>query len=98
MIATCTEGRRPAAFAAVLFLAAVAGCTGPVEYVRNGFNVGPNYHMQPTPVAQHWIDSQDQRVNSSKAMDCAWWRVFNDERLNRLIQMSYEQNLTLPSR
>ena len=22
----------------------VSGCTGPVEYLRNGLKVGPNYH------------------------------------------------------
>ena len=27
----------------------VAGCTGPLEYVRNGFKVGPNYSPRPPP-------------------------------------------------
>ena len=36
-----------------------SGCvtTGPLDYVRNGFKVGPNYCKPPAPVAKDWIDA-----------------------------------------
>ena len=33
------------------WLLAAGGCTSPMEYVRNGFKVGPNYQPAPAPVA-----------------------------------------------
>jgi NodT family efflux transporter outer membrane factor (OMF) lipoprotein len=72
-----------------------SGCTGPIEYVRNGFKVGPNYHKPPAPVAQHWIDAADARIRNESDPACAWWEVFNDPILNRLMVNAYQQNLTL---
>src|SRR5262245_49909359 len=65
------------------------------EWVRNGFKVGPNYCRPQAPVASEWIDYQDPRVKSEEGDISAWWRVFNDPVLNKLIEMSYEQNLSL---
>jgi len=73
------------------------GCvaTGPVEWVRNGFKVGPNYDQPPAPVAPEWIEARDARVQDRHLQD--WWTVFQDGRLSSLIDTAYQQNLTLRS-
>jgi NodT family efflux transporter outer membrane factor (OMF) lipoprotein len=71
------------------------GCTGPLEYVRNGFKVGPNYHKPPAPVADNWIEAADRRVRGEPDDLSQWWKVFNDPVLDDLICTAYHQNLTL---
>jgi NodT family efflux transporter outer membrane factor (OMF) lipoprotein len=71
------------------------GCTGPREYVHNGFKVGPNYCKPPAAVAETWIDANDHRVRQETVDISRWWLVFNDPVLNGLIQDAYGQNLTL---
>lgn len=73
----------------------LCGCTSLSEYVSNGFKVGPNYQRPPAPVAQHWIDAEDVRVRSVEGDDSHWWTVFNDAKLNELVQTAYQQNLTV---
>jgi len=71
------------------------GCvtTGPLQWIRNGFKVGPNYCRPPVPVAEEWIEAKDSKVQSRPMQD--WWQLFNDATLNSLIQTAYEQNVTL---
>ncbi len=90
-------GRLPGRWAFLLPLALLllAGCTGPVEYVRNGFKVGPNYKKPPAPVAKQWIDAGDMRVRSDTADLSKWWTAFNDPVLNSLICFASQQNLSL---
>jgi NodT family efflux transporter outer membrane factor (OMF) lipoprotein len=71
------------------------GCTGPSEYIHNGFKVGPNYCPPGAAVADAWIDAADKRVRSESEDLSQWWRVFNDPQLDALIQDAYRQNLTL---
>jgi NodT family efflux transporter outer membrane factor (OMF) lipoprotein len=83
------------AVAAVVVLA-LSGCTGPREYVRNGFKVGPNYCRPPAPVARQWIDAADVSHVRQESEDLSrWWAVLNDPVLNRLMTYAYRQNLTL---
>jgi NodT family efflux transporter outer membrane factor (OMF) lipoprotein len=79
---------------AALALAA-SGCTSPIEYVRNGFKVGPNYHGAQASVAPHWIDETDTRVRPQPADLTQWWSVFNDPVLNGLVECAAHQNLSL---
>jgi NodT family efflux transporter outer membrane factor (OMF) lipoprotein len=74
-----------------------AGCTGPIEYIRNGFKVGPNYGRPPAPVADDWIDAGKQQVRRDGDTErlADWWSEFNDPTLDSLIQQSYRENLTL---
>jgi NodT family efflux transporter outer membrane factor (OMF) lipoprotein len=72
-----------------------AGCTGPLEYIRNGFKVGPNYKRSPAPVARDWIDADDVRIRRESPDLSHWWTVFNDPALNGLVVEAYRQNLTL---
>lgn len=90
-------GCRAGALAVLLALGSLGalGCTGPLEYIRNGFKVGPNYLRPPAPAAPQWIDAADPRVQSEPPHDHHWWGVFNDPVLNDLIQNAYQQNLSL---
>jgi NodT family efflux transporter outer membrane factor (OMF) lipoprotein len=71
------------------------GCvtTGPLEWIQNGFKVGPNYGKPPAPVAEEWIDAKDPNVQNRHLQD--WWSVFQDPALNSLVNTAYDQNLTL---
>jgi NodT family efflux transporter outer membrane factor (OMF) lipoprotein len=89
-------GRSAAGFVVLILLELVlAGCTGPLEYIHNGFKVGPNYHKPPAPVAPDWINANDPRLNRGPDELSEWWKVFNDPVLNNLICTAYHQNLTL---
>ena len=79
----------------VALLLAVAGCTTPMEYVRNGFKVGPNYHKPPAPVAPQWVAAGDERVRTESADLSKWWTVFSDPVLDSLVCFAYQQNLSL---
>lgn len=76
-------------------LASTGGCTSCREYIANGLKVGPNYKRPAAPVANEWIDSQNPRISSVPGDYRAWWQVFNDPALNRLVQTAYQQNITL---
>ena len=73
---------------------AQSGCTtGVREWVGNGFKVGPDYCKPPAPVADDWIKSDDELVENRHIVD--WWTVFDDPKLNELIESAYRQNLSL---
>lgn len=73
----------------------LSGCTGPCEYVRNGFKVGPNYQKPLAPVAQQWLDSGSKGINPITVDLNGWWTAFNDPVLNSLVETAYRQNLDL---
>jgi NodT family efflux transporter outer membrane factor (OMF) lipoprotein len=74
---------------------ALGGCTSPMEYLRNGFKVGPQYTTPPAPVAEQWIDSNDVRLHTQTDDLSTWWAVFDDPTLDSLMVDAYRQNLTL---
>lgn len=89
-----------AAILMLLVLSTLAGCCQVPggrfrDWWCNGFKVGPNYSRPPAPVASEWIDYTNPRVKSEEGELSAWWTVFNDPTLNRLVQTAYQQNLTL---
>jgi NodT family efflux transporter outer membrane factor (OMF) lipoprotein len=69
---------------AVAVLLASAGCT-----------VGPDFSAPAAPVAGKWLESSDPSVQSDHQQYEAWWTVFHDPTLDRLISLAYNQNLTL---
>jgi NodT family efflux transporter outer membrane factor (OMF) lipoprotein len=73
----------------------VGGCitTGPLDYFRNGFKVGPHYLPPSAPVAQDWIEARDPKVQDRRLQD--WWRVFGDATLDSLIATALDQNVSL---
>ncbi len=58
--------------------------------------VGPDYQAPVAPVAEKWIGWGDRPGKDSPDLR-AWWRVFHDPVLNKLIDLASEQNLTLLS-
>lgn len=74
----------------------LTGCmTGLREYIHNGFKVGPNYYAPEAPVGNQWIDFADGRVRSEPDVPQLWWRAFNDPKLDELVFMAHNQNLSL---
>jgi NodT family efflux transporter outer membrane factor (OMF) lipoprotein len=86
--------RKRLLLAVVAATALNAGCSLR-EWVHNGFKVGPNYARPPAPVASEWIDYRDPRVKSEDQDLSEWWRVFNDPVLDKLVELAYQQNLSL---
>ena len=84
-----------AGFAGALLLGSGCAATNPLDWIRNGFKVGPNYCRPPAPVAEQWIDASDPRVQSRHLQFGDWWSVFQDPALNGLIRTAYAQNLNL---
>jgi NodT family efflux transporter outer membrane factor (OMF) lipoprotein len=88
--------KRPhaALLAAAILVGSMAGCTSPIQYIRDGLKVGGAYCPPPAPVAERWIDSADVRAQDGTDLS-RWWRVFKDPTLDRLVACAYRQNLTL---
>lgn len=78
----------------VVSLSASGGCNLS-QWAHNGFKVGPNYCRPVAPLADDWLESDDPRVLDEPPQYDDWWAVFNDPALNNLVQIAYEQNLTL---
>ena len=57
--------------------------------------VGPDYKSPAVLVANQYLEAHQPSVDTKKQEYAAWWRVFNDPVLDRLIQIAYSQNLTL---
>jgi hypothetical protein len=92
------RGEKDTLLAPVLLAIALLapGCTtGPGQWIRNGFRVGPNYCQPPAAVSDGWIDSEQDNIVPQPADDSYWWSVFDDPTLNRLVFAAYEQNLPL---
>src|SRR5271157_548041 len=79
--------------AVVLFNSGCGITTGPQQWIRNGFKVGPDYSRPPAPVAEEWIHAADPAVHDRHLQD--WWEVFQDPTLDSLILTAYERNPNL---
>jgi NodT family efflux transporter outer membrane factor (OMF) lipoprotein len=60
-----------------------------------GCMVGPDYQSPAVTVANHYLEANQPSVDTKRQEYEAWWRVFGDPVLDRLIQIAYDQNLTL---
>src|ERR1700756_1705288 len=60
-----------------------------------GCLVGPNFSSPSAPVAEKWLESDNPSVDTRNQEYRDWWKVFHDPVLNRLIELAYNQNLTL---
>jgi NodT family efflux transporter outer membrane factor (OMF) lipoprotein len=56
--------------------------------------VGPNFERPASPVAERWIGEPPGSTAEPSAM-ADWWKVFNDPKLNSLIDTAYHNNLSL---
>jgi NodT family efflux transporter outer membrane factor (OMF) lipoprotein len=76
-------------------LLVLSGCTGPGQWLRNGFKVGPNYATPSAATAEHWIDADNPRIKSLEGNNARWWTAFNDPALDYLVTSAANENLTL---
>jgi NodT family efflux transporter outer membrane factor (OMF) lipoprotein len=60
-----------------------------------GCAVGPDYKRPQAPEPKEWIEKEDPKIKSESADFSQWWTAFKDPVLNNLIEMAYQQNLTL---
>jgi NodT family efflux transporter outer membrane factor (OMF) lipoprotein len=73
-----------------------AGCTtGLAEWVHNGFKVGPNYKPPPALLPHAWIEESHPHVRPGEPNLAAWWDVFGDPVMTKLIHDASAQNLTV---
>jgi outer membrane protein TolC len=73
---------------AVVFTVAVlvSGCT----------TLGPEFKTPESDVQEEWLDAQSPEFKPEAPPDDGrWWTVFRDPVLDRLIEVAYQQNLTL---
>jgi len=59
----------------------------------NGCAVGPDFAPPQAQVQENWIEHHDSRVVAKVEVKRRWWNAFKDPRLDRLVELAYEQNL-----
>jgi NodT family efflux transporter outer membrane factor (OMF) lipoprotein len=84
-----------AALVGVVVFSSGCGVTGPLDWVKNGFKVGPNYYRPPAPIGEEWIEANDPRTQGPPPRDGEWWTIFNDDTLNDLVCRAYRLNPNL---
>ena len=57
--------------------------------------VGPEFKRPEAQTASQWQESRDPAISEQTTDDSDWWKVFNDRVLDKLIDIAYQQNLTL---
>src|SRR5436190_15463451 len=60
-----------------------------------GCLVGPDFSSPSAPVAEKWLEYHNPSVDTRNQGDRDWWTVFHDPVLNRLIEIAYNQHLTI---
>ena len=55
--------------------------------------LGPDFETPPADLLETW-DEQSQALDAGN-LSAEWWTVFGDPTLDRLIELSYQQNLPL---
>jgi hypothetical protein len=68
--------------AAVLSIVLLSGCM-----------VGPNYSRPDSDVNEGWIEGPDLSVQRDTDTDPAWWKVFDDPVLTRLVETAYRESI-----
>jgi NodT family efflux transporter outer membrane factor (OMF) lipoprotein len=80
---TLVPGVKSSCIASVLFLA--SACT----------TLGPDFTRPATPEPAAWLEQDPGVLESEAIASLEWWQVFNDPVLNSLVDMAYQQNLSL---
>jgi NodT family efflux transporter outer membrane factor (OMF) lipoprotein len=57
--------------------------------------VGPDFEKPEVPVADTWLDADNEKIDTSQAAYQDWWEIFEDPALSGLIDTAYQQNLSL---
>jgi NodT family efflux transporter outer membrane factor (OMF) lipoprotein len=58
-------------------------------------SVGPNFLTPDAPVAEKWREAGNPSVKTHRQDYRQWWAAYRDPTLDRLVEIAYEQNLTL---
>src|SRR5688572_17150933 len=61
----------------------------------SGCMVGPDFKAPEAPLQPKWRAADDPRLAAQTAADTQWWKSFNDPALDRLVDLAYQQNLSL---
>jgi outer membrane protein TolC len=62
-----------------------------------GCAVGPDFVPPAVPITDKFLGARGGSIKSSHQDYRDWWRTFHDPTLNQLVQIAYDQNLTLLS-
>ena len=62
-----------------------------------GCAVGPDFVPPAAPIADKFLDAKSGSIKSPHQDYREWWKTFRDPTLNELVQIAYDQNLTLLS-
>jgi NodT family efflux transporter outer membrane factor (OMF) lipoprotein len=57
--------------------------------------VGPDHSTPDSVIEAHWLATDDPSFQAGKAVNSDWWTQFKDPVLDKLVQMAYEENLSL---
>lgn len=69
----------------VLAVLSITGCT----------TLGPDFQTPSAPIAENWTQIENPKVLDEADAHAEWWKVFNDPRLDQLIETAYQDNLSL---
>ncbi len=58
-------------------------------------SVGPDFTKPEVPVADNWLEAENETIDTSSTEYQDWWEVFEDPALSGLIDAAYQQNLGL---
>ena len=59
--------------------------------------VGPDFVPPAAPLSENFVGANNRSIKTNDGDYRDWWHTFHDPTLNRLIEIAYEQNLTLLS-
>ena len=79
-----SPARRPVRLSALALLAPLAACS-----------VGPKFVAPDAPLGLKWRELRSPAIKTSREDYRNWWTAFRDPTLNRLVEIAYDQNLTL---
>jgi len=57
--------------------------------------VGPDFETPEAPIADAYLQREDDAISGAPADTEDWWEVFEDPILDHLVRMAYDQNLSL---
>jgi NodT family efflux transporter outer membrane factor (OMF) lipoprotein len=60
-----------------------------------GCKVGPDFAEPNATVAANWLEAGDPSVHTDRVDYQTWWTAYHDPTLERLIDLAYQQNLSL---
>jgi NodT family efflux transporter outer membrane factor (OMF) lipoprotein len=66
-----------------------------VALLTAGCMVGPDFKRPPVKIADDWTDTVAGTVESKQELHPEWWSSLNDPVLSSLIEVAFEQNLSL---